>query len=224
MRRRPALARLAAAARDAAARAPDRAAMRALEDLGRERLSPHFFMRDFLHSEIAAAHGIANVPDDPELALAAGRGLCEALLEPLRETFGPIAVRSAYRSPAVNGFGNAHGMSCARNEANRARHIWDRRDADGRMGATACIVVPWFVNSAGWRETGDWRPLAWFVHDRLPYSDMRFFATNAAFNLTWRERDPKRAIYGPRGECLTKPGRPDHGGDHSALYRGFPGV
>ena len=39
------------------------------------RLSPSF-LRDFLHSEIADLHGILNIPDDPELAIAAGRRIC----------------------------------------------------------------------------------------------------------------------------------------------------
>jgi hypothetical protein len=54
-----------------------------------------------LFSEIAAIEGLSNLPDDPELAIAAGRGLCENLLEPLQATFGRIAIRSAYRSPEV---------------------------------------------------------------------------------------------------------------------------
>ncbi|MBK7472158.1 MAG: hypothetical protein IPI73_17655 [Betaproteobacteria bacterium] len=33
-----------------------------LEDFGRIRLSQNFFMRDFLYSEIAAWHGLRNVP------------------------------------------------------------------------------------------------------------------------------------------------------------------
>lgn len=76
-----------------------------LESLGRERRSRHFFMRDFLYSEIGNFHQIQNLPDDPSLALHTGRKLATELLEPLVETFGPIAVRSAYRSPAVNGYG-----------------------------------------------------------------------------------------------------------------------
>ena len=58
--------------------------VRSLEQLGRVRLSPSFFMRDFLHSEIAALHELPNIPDDPTLAIAAGRCLCEQLLEPLQ--------------------------------------------------------------------------------------------------------------------------------------------
>jgi hypothetical protein len=30
-------------------------------------------MRDFLYSEIAATHGMNNMPDDPDLAIVAGR-------------------------------------------------------------------------------------------------------------------------------------------------------
>jgi hypothetical protein len=43
--------------------------VRQLEDIGRIRLSPNFFSRDFLHSEIAAVYGIINLPDDGELSV-----------------------------------------------------------------------------------------------------------------------------------------------------------
>lgn len=78
----------------------------ALETLGRVRLSKLFFMRDFLYSEIANHYGIPNIPNDPDLAIEAGKHLCEELLEPLQATFGRIAIRSAYRSRAVNDLGN----------------------------------------------------------------------------------------------------------------------
>ena len=95
----------------------------ALNNLGRVRLSQSFFMREFLYSEVAALHGIANIPDGPDLAIAAGRGLCENLLEPLQATFGKVVIRSAYRSCALNQFCNKQqkagkkGYSCASNEA-----------------------------------------------------------------------------------------------------------
>ena len=85
--------------------------VRALEDFGRIRLSENFFMRDFLYSEIAAINGFPNLPEDPDLAIAAGRQLCENLLEPLQTRFGRISVRSAYRSQEVNGFGNANKLT-----------------------------------------------------------------------------------------------------------------
>ena len=120
--------------------------VRAAEELGRVRLSRSFFMRDFLYSEISNIHGIANLPEDPGLAVAAGSRLCEELLEPLQAGFGRLAIRSAYRSCAVNAFGNANGYNCATNQRNHGRHIWDRRDARGNMGAMACIIVPWLVD------------------------------------------------------------------------------
>jgi len=54
--------------------------VRSLEQLGRVRLSSSFFMRDFLHSEIADMNGIPNIPDDPTVAIAAGRRLERAKL------------------------------------------------------------------------------------------------------------------------------------------------
>src|SRR5215467_13073480 len=90
--------------------------VRGLEELSRVRLSRSFFMRDFLYSDISNLHGIPNVPDDPDLAIAAGKRLCEDLLEPLQESFGRLAIRSAYRSAAVNAYGNDRHYNCASNE------------------------------------------------------------------------------------------------------------
>lgn len=94
-----------------------------LENLGRVRLSRSFFMRDFLYSEISNHYGLPNVPEDPDLAVQNGRRLCEELLEPLQSTFGRIAIRSAYRSVAVNALGNEKGHNCGSNESNFAAHI-----------------------------------------------------------------------------------------------------
>lgn len=198
------------------------ASVAALEKLGRVRLSRHFFMREFLYSEIANLHGMSNIPDDPDLAIAAGTRLCEDLLEPLQDRFGRIAIRSAYRTPEVNGFGNRHNYSCARNESTWADHIWDRRDAEGRMGATATVVVPWFADH--YEKGADWRSLAWWIHDHLPYSHLYFFPIRAAFNIRWRE-DPERRIdsyIAPRG-TLTKRGMANWDGTHADAYAWFEG-
>ena len=185
-----------------------------LTEFGRTRLSDSFFMRDFLFSDIAAIEGMQNLPDDPELAIAAGSKLCAELLEPLQARFGRIAIRSAFRSCEVNAFGNSKGFNCARNEANYAGHIWDRRDAKGRMGATACIIIPAFWDA--YQSDGDWQKLAWWIHEKLPYSSLEFFPTMWAMNMQWRE-DPERRIdsyAAPKG-CLTKPGMTNHSGGRS---------
>lgn len=195
--------------------------VRSAEDFGRIRLSRTFFMRDFLHSEIASLHGMTNLPADPDLAIAAGRRLCEELLEPLQASFGRLAIRSAYRSPEVNAFGNAHGHNCASNEADRARHIWDLRSEDGGMGAMATIAVPWLIDRLA--EGVTWQSMAWWIHDHLPYSELQFFPKLAAFNIGWHDY-PKRRItsFAPPRGLLTKPGMPNHGGSHAGHYRGFP--
>lgn len=195
--------------------------VRFLEELGRSRLSKHFFLRDFLHSEIAQIFGILNVPADPELAIAAGSKLCEELLEPLKSTFGDVRIRSGYRSPELNALGHRLRLGCASNTRNRAAHIWDQRDAAGRMGATATVVIPWFADQLG--QGADWRSMGWWIHDHLPYSYMCFYPKLGAFNIQWRE-EPERKILSwahPRGK-LTQPGMANHGGEHASFYVGFP--
>ena len=195
--------------------------VRGAEAFSRTRLSRNFFMRDFLFSEIAAIEGMRNLPANPDLAIEAGRHLCAELLEPLQATFGRIAIRSAYRSPEVNGFGNAHNLSCASNERDRARHIWDQRDPQGHMGAMTTIVIPWLLARPGPHNT--WVSMAWWIHDHLPYSELQFFPKLYAFNIAWHEV-PRRTIssfVAPRG-LLTKPGMANHQGDHSRHYPGFP--
>ena len=194
--------------------------VRSLEEFGRVRLSASFFMRDFLHSEIASMHGLSNLPENPDLAITAGKRLCEELLEPLQATFGRIAIRSAYRSPAVNAYGNRHNWSCASNERNFGRHIWDRLGPRG-MGAMACVVVPWLLDHLD--KGASWPAMAWWIHDHLPYGELQFFPKLCAFNIGWEE-NPKRTIFSfisPRG-YLTRPGLPNHGGNHACSYDGFP--
>jgi hypothetical protein len=195
----------------------------ALERLGRERLSRHFFLRNFLNSEIGNFYGVPNLPDDPDLALATGRRLAQDLLEPLVETFGPIEIRSAYRAPAVNDLGNRKGHACARNAANHAGHIWDRRDSAGRMGACVSVVIPWFADA--YAAGRDWRDLAWWLHDHLDYHAICFFPVRAAFNLTWREA-PERKIssyIAPKGTLLRAGVTPPEAAvARAARYAAFP--
>lgn len=195
----------------------------ALEELGRVQLSPSFFMREFLYSEIANYYGISNIPENPKLAIEVGKHLCEELLEPLNTIFGRVAIRSAYRSPTVNALGNEKGHNCSSNEKNYASHIWDRLDAHGCKGATACIAIPWFTER--YEKGADWRSLAYWIHDHLPFSKLQFFPRLAAFNISWHER-PVRSIYSyinPKGYLLRNTAVdqkfPEMYDDFPALYR-----
>jgi len=197
--------------------------VKALEEFGRVQLSKSFFMRDFLYSEISQIEGIPNIPDAPSLAIEAGRNLCEKVLEPIQEALGSICIRSAYRSCAVNAKGaeNKNQYSCSKNEANYAGHIWDMKDKNGFMGATACIVVPSFLPY--YEKTKDWQALAWWIHDNIPeYSSMYFFPKLAAFNISWHENPNKQIMsYVPPKGCLTKQGMDNFNGSHKAYYKDF---
>ncbi len=193
-----------------------------LENLGREQLSKSFFMREFLYSEISQIEGIANIPDDPDLAIEVGKRLCEDILEPIQDKFGRISIRSAYRSSAVNGRGaeNNNQYGCAQNESNFSRHIW-YTTLKVEQGAMASVVltpyIPYF------KRTGDWEALAWWIHDNIPaYSELEFFTKSRellAFNIGWH-KTPKKTIHGytPHRKCLTKPGMENHSGNHKEHY------
>ena len=132
--------------------------------------------------------------------------------------FGRISIRSAYRSPAVNDFGNKHNLNCGSNELNYAGHIWDRRDARGAIGACATIIVHAFIPY--FERTGHWEALGWWIHDHLPYDDIEFFPKFAAFNYGWKDM-PTGGIYSyipPRKGWLVKRNGPNARGDHSAEY------
>jgi hypothetical protein len=183
-----------------------------LESLGRTRLSPNFYLREFLHSEVAQHFGVINAPEDVDLAIEAGSALCEKVLEPIQAAWGKVHIRSGYRSPEVNELGNKNRMNCASNTRNLAAHIWDQRDNQGFCGATACIVVPGYHDY--FERTGDWAPLAWWVHFHIPeYYEMCFFKEQCAFNIRWYEgSDGKKSI-------KTHLANPDTG-DKSSLLSG----
>lgn len=64
------------------------------------------------------------------------------------------------------------GYSCASNEINYAGHIWDRRDANGHMEATTCLVVPSFLDH--FQGEGDWQKRACWIQDHLPHAGLYF--------------------------------------------------
>lgn len=174
--------------------------MWSLETLGRVRLSRYFFMREFLYSEIANFHCLQNIPVSPDLAIERGRSFCTNLLDPLEETFGRVGVRSGYRSPEVNRFGNENRLNCARNDYPLECHIWDLPDVEV---AGASIVIPWFVDE--YEQGRDWRDMAYWLYDHLPFAEVWFFPKLCAFNLSWRPGEPLRRIDSyirPRGTLV----------------------
>jgi len=175
------------------------ASMWSLETLGRVRLSKYFYMREFLYSEIGNMHRIQNIPTNPDLAIERGRAFCTHLLDPLEETFGRIGVRSGYRSPDLNRFGNENRLNCARNDYPLECHIWDFEDVEI---AGASIAIPWFHDQ--YEQGRDWRDLAYWLYDHLPFAEAWFFPKLCAFNLSWRPEAPRRidSYIAPRGTLV----------------------
>ncbi|MDH3378717.1 MAG: hypothetical protein OEQ39_17475 [Gammaproteobacteria bacterium] len=211
--------------------APD--SVSALTELGRVRLSEHFFMREMLYSEVANFHGMPNIPDDPDLAIEVGKHLCDEILEPRHRTFGHVSVRSAYRSSEVNGYCNQRyvesggadtGYYCSDNTYSAARHIWDLRDEEGYMGGTVCLVIPWYLPK--FEKSGDPLPLSWWIKDHIPaYSELMFFPWLCAFNIRWREGPSNLQIIlddGVEDTVLSNNTMDNYNEDHSDLYMDFP--
>ena len=186
-------------------------------------------MRDMLYSEVASIHGLRNIPDNPALAVEVGKQLCTKLLEPLHATFGCVSIRSAFRSAEVNSCGEQY-RNVAMTEWNHARHVWDRLDKKDKKGATASVVIPWFVDYLKEHPEMSWKAMGWWIHDHLDYSEVVFFHNRrfpyAVFNIRWHETEVRRVIKTMAQEkkrTLTRKGEPEHSSrDHSGEYPGFP--
>lgn len=164
--------------------------------------------------------------DNPQLAVEAGKALCKTLLEPLHATFGHVAIRSAFRSVALHEFGSNY-VNIDGIEWNYARHTWDRLDKNDKKGATASVVIPWFVDYLEMRSEMSWKAMAWWIYDHLRYSEVLFFHSRnfnyAAFNIRWHETDERRWIRSTAHGSLTKRSRPEFApGAHASEYPGFP--
>ena len=64
------------------------------------QLSKNFSLNELTKSQTAIRLGITNVPSSQEIFNL--KNLCENVLQPVREQFGPIRISSGYRSPALN--------------------------------------------------------------------------------------------------------------------------
>lgn len=65
------------------------------------RLSDNFTLEEFLHSDMAVAKGIDNIPGDGVVENLTK--LVTRVLQPLREKYGkPLSINSGYRCPELN--------------------------------------------------------------------------------------------------------------------------
>lgn len=72
-------------------------------DPTKTRLSRHFLLSDFLGCHSVYSRGYPNVFDPKnEMALSNGKALCEEVLEPLLEMYGPMSISYGYISNALS--------------------------------------------------------------------------------------------------------------------------
>lgn len=63
-------------------------------------LSKNFLLSEFTHSDFAVKNGIQNIPSDEHVKNL--KTLCEKILQPVRDKFGPLTITSGFRSKALN--------------------------------------------------------------------------------------------------------------------------
>ena len=67
------------------------------------RLSEHFLLSDFMGCHSVFSKGHQNLFEDPDGSkLAEGMHLCETLLEPMLDTYGPMSIAYGYISPSLS--------------------------------------------------------------------------------------------------------------------------
>ena len=60
------------------------------------KLSSNFSLSELIKSQTAERHGISNMPTEEHIENL--RLLCENVLQPVRDNFGPVTISSGYRS------------------------------------------------------------------------------------------------------------------------------
>ncbi len=157
---------------------PESATPKLEETWPRAALSPKLLhARLFLYSEIANLNGMPNIPDDPDLAIVVGTQLCEKRLEPLNCASSSAASPFAppYRSSAVNAFGNANGLNCAKNGRRTTMGTSGTGAMLYRIGSTAYASL--FRGSRTSTKPGaDWQARCGLVEftTTYPTRDMQF--------------------------------------------------
>lgn len=66
------------------------------------KLSKNFTLEEMLYSSTAEARHIKNIMFDTTTCVANLTGLCQKVLQPIREHFGPVVVSSGYSCAALN--------------------------------------------------------------------------------------------------------------------------
>jgi len=160
------------------------------------RLSKHFTVADFLGNHTVYTKGVPNQIEgtaaEVEFKLANARTLCEEILEPVLEHFGPLSISYGYISPELS------RMIVTYQDPNKpSHHRWD-------LGAAADICVhDWVETQNGFEDADcDGAPVALALglsphidYSRLiTYSESPYLCVAASAQEVAAQR-PRKAFY-----------------------------
>lgn len=165
-----------------------------ITDPTKVRLSDHFLLSDFMGCHSVYTKGIPNIWIDADGSkLKEGKYLCETLLEPLLDTYGPLSIGYGYISPDLS------KRIVAYQDPNMpSYHRWDK-------GAAVDICVHSWVKKTA--------PifLAHEIDKTLPYSRMITYSESPYICVATQINEgdtPRRAFYENR-YLGVKGGKPD---------------
>jgi hypothetical protein len=70
--------------------------------MGRQQLSPNFYLDEFTRSQTATRRGIDNRVEPDSIIHTNLTALCRQLLQFIRDDLGPVHITSGFRSPELN--------------------------------------------------------------------------------------------------------------------------
>lgn len=144
-----------------------------METLADIRLSPHFTLMDFLHARTLYTSGMELSPDDFDgTVIQAGVELCNRLLEPMVEKYGPLSFSSGYIPRALL--------------TRDGPHSWRYHD-----GAAADIVVHDWVND----NKAPIHLIQDLTERRVPFERMISYAGSEFICASVRDRNERGVIY-----------------------------
>jgi len=135
-------------------------------------LSPNFTLEEMVKSQTAERKGIPNVPS--QIHIEDMEALCEKILQPIRDEFGPFMVSSGYRSPEL----------CVA--------IGSSLDSQHAKGQAADFEIPGIDNKKVFRHIIENLPYDQIILEYYDESDIN----SGWIHVSWSPN--------PRGQALTK--------------------
>lgn len=157
------------------------------------RLSEHFLLSDFMGNHSVFTKGLKNIFVDPTgEKLAEGRHLCETLLEPLLDKYGPMSISYGYISPELS-----RHIVTYQDPTKPSYHRWDK-------GAAADICLHHPLRSKAPIEVAHEIDEEYAYSRMITYSESPFICVATQIN---EGDNPRKAFYENRytGKARVKP-------------------